>query len=230
MNNNKDDNFENEQDKQGFETLMFSKIEQYEQKEEIRNQENKKKIEEGKQRAKERRESSKTLKSQLEGFLLPIKKGFKKVRNSIRRFFRAVFHPKTTAQLALAVTFFVLLAAVGVVIFANTRVSELVNSLTGNSALESTGEAQLLDSFGTFELTSEDPLTIRLDGLLISEDGTNYATLTVDGATSSFIEDDYIGPYKIDKISAGGVTLEGEGVEVVLNFTHNEFKPQEEGQ
>ncbi|HWQ51728.1 MAG TPA: hypothetical protein VN369_07995, partial [Terriglobales bacterium] len=76
----------------------------------------------------------------------------------------------------------------------------------------------------------EDPVTVKLDGMMVRPEGESYATFTIDGVTATLVEGDYIGDYQVDSIAENGVTLTVQGVGVTLTLENNKLSLLGDGQ
>lgn len=142
-----------------------------------------------------------------------------------RRPGRRRMRPRTRARIAFGVFAVILLAALS--IFLTTlfrrRPDLLQGDGGGSNLVVEGGEAQLLENFTKPALLPERVATIRLDGVMIVQNGENYATFTVDGIVATMVRNDYLGDYQISDISVSGVELKSDDDTVVLTLSDNKL-------
>ncbi|HWQ52014.1 MAG TPA: hypothetical protein VN369_09465, partial [Terriglobales bacterium] len=102
-------------------------------------------------------------------------------------------HPVTRAKFAFGTFLFILILALVVLGIAWARHSAPKEEQIETSLLVSTGEAELLERYAGVREIPEDPVTVKLDGMMVRPEGESYATFTIDGVTATLVEGDYIG-------------------------------------
>ncbi len=137
--------------------------------------------------------------------------------------FTVMKHPVTRAKFAFGTFLFILILALIVLGIAWARHSAPEKEQSETSLLVNTGEAELLERYAGVQEIPEQPVTVKLDGMMVRPDGESYATFTIDGVTATLVEGDYIGDYQVDSIAENGVTLAAQGTDVTLTLENNKL-------
>jgi len=128
----------------------------------------------------------------------------------------------TRVKLAIGILLLIVLISIGILIVSMFRKPVAIEQEIHESGiLVEAGNVQLLDSFTQPIPIPERVATVRLDGLLVLQTGTGYATLTIDGITSTMVVSDYIGDYIITSITTQGVELRSGQERIMITLANN---------